>query len=55
MDGELPQVNEWRELWLEAYQLLEMVCAGVQGLELSLDLAEHWNGGGPPFQGALDV
>ena len=41
MDGELPAVEEWRNLWLEAYQLLEMVYAGVLGLELSLDLAER--------------
>ena len=41
MDGELSAVEEWRNLWLEAYQLLEMVYAGVLGLELSLDLAER--------------
>jgi hypothetical protein len=45
MDGELPAVEEWRNLWLEAYQLLEMVYAGVLGLELSLDLAERQNSG----------
>jgi hypothetical protein len=42
MDGELPTVDEWRMLWLEVYQLLETVYAGVLGLELRLDLAEHW-------------
>jgi hypothetical protein len=42
MDGELPTVDEWRMLWLEVYQLLETVYAGVLGLELRLDLAERW-------------
>jgi len=44
MDGELPAVEDGG-LWLEAYQLLEMVYAGVLGLELSLDLAERQNSG----------
>jgi hypothetical protein len=45
MDGEMPSETEWRDIWLEAYQLLVTVYAGVLGLELRLDIAEHWHGG----------
>jgi len=55
MDGELPAVEEWRNLWLEAYQLLEMVYAGVLGLELSLDLAERQNSDSLHLQAGLVI
>ena len=45
MDGEMPSETEWRDIWLEAYQLLGMLYAGVLGLELRLDIAERWHGG----------
>jgi hypothetical protein len=44
MDGEMPTIGEWKDLWLEAYQLLGMVYSGVLGLEHRLDLAERWYG-----------
>ena len=46
MDREMPMVAEWRDLWLEAYQLMGFVYSGVLGLEQRLDLAEHWYGVG---------
>ena len=44
MDGEMPSESEWRDIWLEAYQLLVTVYAGVLGLEFRLDIAERWHG-----------
>ena len=41
MDGEMPTVDEWQSLWLEAYQLLGMIYAGVVGLEQKLELVER--------------
>ena len=40
MDGEMPMVDEWRSLWLEAYQLL-VIYTGVVGLEQKLELVER--------------
>lgn len=40
MDGEMPSVDEWRNLWLEAYQLLGTVYTGVLGLEQRLEFTE---------------
>ena len=31
MDGEMPAVGEWQDLWLEAYQLLGMHCGTITG------------------------
>ena len=42
MDGEMPAVGEWQDLWLEAYQLLGMVYMGALRLEHSLELTEQW-------------
>ena len=44
MDGEMPSESEWRNIWVEAYQLLVSVHAGVLGLELRLEMAERWYG-----------
>src|ERR1700683_5209370 len=44
MDGDMPTIDEWRDLWLEAFQLLGMMYTGVQGLEQGLELTERWYG-----------
>ena len=41
----MPSETEWWDIWLEAYQLLGMLYAGVLGLELRFDITERWHGG----------
>ncbi|KIM73105.1 hypothetical protein PILCRDRAFT_829361 [Piloderma croceum F 1598] len=41
MDGEMPTVEEWRNLWLECCQLLKIIYTSILGLEHKLDLVER--------------
>jgi hypothetical protein len=42
MDGEMPTVEEWRNLWLECCQLLKIMYTSILGLEHKLDLVERY-------------
>jgi hypothetical protein len=44
MDGEMPTMEEWRNLWLECCMLLEVIYTSVVGLEQKLDLVERQYG-----------